>query len=359
MEPFEIDGITLDKYNADDITKDSIIKLSYNKKQIEVKAEDINWNLEPNIFFEELCSDNFTFCFRFPKLSEINYIYINKDINNNYKALFRKILKSKIMEQCMNIDSDTNNFNYPFKDDDIIQELEDHTLFVPFPAKKFYGYSDRTSFTIFLNSLINTINLKGIFIDFDNLLESEFHEVKHIYRLYIHINDPKISINTPEINRKTLKTNYLLKDNLSLIKENQDNLKKIYDQRAIPKNENDYLDYGDILEFAYNGDKQEIFFIKNSIFCLKEKSWDMEPKKFFEAYFKSCRVKKFKLNPAKEDLFIQSVMNFFEIEKNLEIVNDTYTNKRADNKSTDISLEEEIENSFVFIPKMNHYKIKK
>ena len=54
MEPFEIDGITLDKYNADDITKDSIIKLSYNKKQIEVKAEDINWNLEPNIFFEEM-----------------------------------------------------------------------------------------------------------------------------------------------------------------------------------------------------------------------------------------------------------------------------------------------------------------
>ena len=52
-------------------------------------------------------------------------------------------------------------------------------------------------------------------------------------------------------------------------------------------------------------------------------------------------------------------MNFFEIEKNLEIVNDTYTNKRADNKSTDISLEEEIENSFVFIPKMNHYRIKK
>ena len=145
------------------------------------------------------------------------------------------------MEQCMNIDSDTNNFNYPFKDDDIIQELEDHTLFVPFPAKKFYGYSDRTSFTIFLNSHINTINLKGIFIDFDNLLKSEFHEVKLIYRLYIHINDPKISINTPEINRKTLKTNYLLKDNLSLIKEKQDNLKKIYDQRAIPKNENDYL----------------------------------------------------------------------------------------------------------------------
>ena len=77
-----------------------------------------------------------------------------------------------------------------------------------------------------------------------------------IYIDYIYICDPKISKNTPEINRKTLKTNYLLKDNL----------KNIYDQREIPKNENDYLDYGDILEFAYNGDKQEIFLLKTQYF---------------------------------------------------------------------------------------------
>lgn len=356
---FKIENITLNKYYTSNLTKDSKIKLSFDKKIIEVKAEDVNWNLKHNMFFQLLKSDNFTFCFRFPKLSEINYIYINNDIRNNYKALFRKILKSKIMEQCMNIDSDTNNFNYPFNDDNIIQELEDHTLFVPFPAKKFYGYSDKKSFTIFLNSYINTSDLKSIFIDFDNLLKSEFHEIKNIYRLYMHINDSKISLRTPEIKRKTLLTNEFLKNNLPLLNENKNNLEEIYKERLISKNENDSLDYGDILEFAMNGDKQEVFFIKGSLFRLTEKNWEKEPKEFFDLYFKACKEKKFKLNPSTDDLFIKSVMKFFKLKRNVEIINDAYTEKRPDYKACDLSLEGENENSFVIIPKINHCRMKK
>ena len=355
----KIENITLNKYYTSNLTKDSKIKLSFDKKIIEVKAEDVNWNLKHNMFFQLLKSDNFTFCFRFPKLSEINYIYINNDIRNNYKALFRKILKSKIMEQCMNIDSDTNNFNYPFNDDNIIQELEDHTLFVPFPAKKFYGYSDKKSFTIFLNSYINTSDLKSIFIDFDNLLKSEFHEIKNIYRLYMHINDSKISLRTPEIKRKTLLTNEFLKNNLPLLNENKNNLEEIYKERLISKNENDSLDYGDILEFAMNGDKQEVFFIKGSLFRLTEKNWEKEPKEFFDLYFKACKEKKFKLNPSTDDLFIKSVMKFFKLKRNVEIINDAYTEKRPDYKACDLSLEGENENSYVIIPKKNHCRIKK
>ena len=356
---FKIENITLNKYYTSNLTKDSKIKLSFDKKIIEVKAEDVNWNLKHNMFFQLLKSDNFTFCFRFPKLSEINYIYINNDIRNNYKALFRKILKSKIMKQCMNIDSDTNNFNYPFNDDNIIQELEDHTLFVPFPAKKFYGYSDKKSFTIFLNSYINTSDLKSIFIDFDNLLKSEFHEIKNIYRLYMHINDSKISLRAPEIKRKTLLTNEFLKNNLPLLNENKNNLEEIYKEKLISKNENDSLDYGDILEFAMNGDKQEVFFIKGSLFRLTEKNWEKEPKEFFDLYFKACKEKKFKLNPSTDDLFIKSVMKFFKLKRNVEIINDAYTEKRPDYKACDLSLEGENENSYVIIPKKNHCRIKK
>ena len=356
---FKIENITLNKYYTSNLTKDSKIKLSFDKKIIEVKAEDVNWNLKHNMFFQLLKSDNFTFCFRFPKLSEINYIYINNDIRNNYKALFRKILKSKIMEQCMNIDSDTNNFNYPFNDDNIIQELEDHTLFVPFPAKKFYGYSDKKSFTIFLNSYINTSDLKSIFIDFDNLLKSEFHEIKNIYRLYMHINDSKISLRTPEIKRKTLLTNEFLQNNLPLLNENKNNLEEIYKEKLISKNENDSLDYGDILEFAMNGDKQEVFFIKGSLFRLTEKNWEKEPKEFFDLYFKACKEKKFKLNPSTDDLFIKSVMKLFKLKRNVEIINDAYTEKRPDYKACDLSLEGENENSYVIIPKKNHCRIKK
>ena len=356
---FKIDNIALNKYDTSNLTKNSKIKLSLGYKYIEVKAEDVNWNLNHNIFFQLLVSDNFTFCFRFPKLNEINYINLNDDIKMNYQALFRKIIKSKTMEQCMNIDSDTNNFKYPFNDDNIIQELEEHTLFVPFPAKKFYSYSDKKSFTIFLNSYINTSNLKSIFIDFDNLLKSEFHEIKNIYRLYMHINEPKISLRAPEIKRKSLLTKVFLKDYLSLLNENKNNLEEIYKERLIQKNENDSLDYGDIIDFVMNGDKQEIFFIKSSLFRLTEKNWEMEPKEFFDLYFKACKEKKFKLNPSKDDLFIESVMKFFKLKRNVEIINDAYTEKRPDYKANDLSLEGENENFFVFIPKVNHCRMKK
>ena len=107
----------------------------------------------------------------------------------------------------MNIDSDASNFNYPFNNDNIIKELEEHILFVPFPANNFYGYSDKMSFTMYLNSHIDSSKFRATFIDYDNLLKSEFHEVKHIYRLYMHIKEPKISLKTPEIKRNSLSRN--------------------------------------------------------------------------------------------------------------------------------------------------------
>ena len=101
-----------------------------------------------------------------------------------------------------------------------------------------------------------------------------------MYRLYIHINQPKIPLKTPEIKRGTFLTNELLKNNLSILEENKNNLENLYKERIIPKNNIDSLDYGDILEFAMNGDKQEVFFVQGSLFCLTEKNWEKEPKIF-------------------------------------------------------------------------------
>ena len=90
---FKIDDVIIDTYDSSKITKDSIINISNEKLNIEAKAEDINWTLTPNTFFRLINSSNFTFCFRFPKLNDINYVNLNKDIKNNYKILFKKILK--------------------------------------------------------------------------------------------------------------------------------------------------------------------------------------------------------------------------------------------------------------------------
>ena len=44
------------------------------------------------------------------------------------------------------------------------------------------------------------------------------------------------------------------------------------------------MDYGDIFEIFFVGDKSSSFFLANSFFFLKEKSWDLEPKIFMKNY---------------------------------------------------------------------------
>ena len=352
---FKIDDVIIDTYDSSKITKDSIINISNEQLNIEAKAKDINWTLTPNNFFELFDSSNFTFCFRFPKLNEINYVNINKDIKNNYKSLFKKVLQSNIMEQCMNIDSGASKFKYPFKDENIIKEIEEHCLFVPFPAKNYFGFSDLMSFTIYLNSYIDPTNFKTIFIDFDNLIKSWCHEVKNIYRLYMHINEPSISLKTPN----SLSNNELIKENTSLIQGNNKKIEKLYKERVIPKSEIKLFNFEDILEFARTWENPNVFFIKNSLFCLKEKSWEMDAKKFSETYFKFCQEKKFRLIFSKEDKFINSVIEFFKIPRGIEVINDAITSKRSTHNLGEISFEGEIENSYFLIPKMNHCKIKK
>ena len=63
------------------------------------------------------------------------------------------------------------------------------------------------------------------------------------------------------------------------------------------------------------------------MFCLKEKSWDMEPKKFSENYFKFCQEKKFRLMFSKEDKFINSDMEFFKIPRGIDVINEAITSK--------------------------------
>lgn len=356
---FEIDDIIFKKYNPLNLNKNSRIKLTNGKITIEAKAEDINWALKPNIFFQQFNYDNFTLCFRFHKFNDFNYINLDGEIKNNYQSLIRAILKSKTMEECMNIDSDARKFKYPFSEEVVIKEIEEHTLFVPFPAKNFYGYSDKTSFTIYMNSSINSSNLKTIFIDFDNLSKSKFHEIKHIYRLYMHINEPSILLRAPEIKKISISRNKLLKDNIKSFKKNEAKVTELYNKRIIPKSEINYLDYGDVLEFAINGDKQDVFFIKNSLFCLAEESWKKEPSDFFDSYFESCHVKKFTFRPSKDEIFIKSVMKFFNLPNRLEITNEANFSKRASHRPLNNSFEEEIDNFCVFIPRANHCTMKK
>ncbi len=82
---------------------------------------------------------------------------------------------------------------------------------------------------------------------------------------------------------------------------------------------------------------------------------------FYKKYFESIK-KKFTFKKSKEDLFISSIIDFFKLPANLEMINEADTSKRASNKNDETDkflIGKEMENYWVHIPKQNHCTIKK
>ena len=354
-----IENIDITEFDIENIKADS--KIQFKEKNINVFCKDINCYLTPTDFKDYLEGDKFMFCFRFPKMAEINYLYINNEIRNNYKELFKTIMKSKTMRQAMNIDKEAKLFKYPFDDDLILNEVEKECYLVPLPAKNYFGISDRAYYSIYLNSYIDTSSgFQQIFIDIDSIIKSKCHELKHIYRIYMNIYNPKIELKTPEIHYKSLKHNDLIKNIYSFFQTKEEIISKIYSSKSVPANEVDELDYGDLLEFAINGKKQNVFFISNSLFCLSEKSWKLTKGDFMVKYFKTCFEKSFQFQKVKNNNFINSIIKFFGMETGLKIANSTDINKssakKVSNDSNTIYIGGKIENTYYYRPKASHCK---
>lgn len=351
----KIDDNDINQFDIDNLKSSS--KIYFDIKEITVQVKDVNWNLDSDSIIELLKGDNFMFCFRFPKISEINYIYINEKIRINYKKLFKTIIQSEIMRSAMNIDEDAKKFKYPFTNDEILNEIEKNCYLVPFPAKNFYRISDRGSLIIYLNSFIDSSNFKTIFTDIDNITKSKCHEIKHIYRVYIHIYNPIIKMKTPEISIKGLNKNQLTKVKYELFKAKRNVMDFIYSKRCIPKSEIKNLDYGDILEYAINGNKQDVFFIKNSLFCLDESSWGLDSSKFIRKYFESCFESNFSFQKKKNCDFINSVIEYFKLGTKIDCINDANTTKRASRTNLNETLLDSICNNAFYKPREKHFTL--
>ena len=348
-----IDNVNIKKFDIDNLKSDS--KINFGIKELETKVKDVNWNLGSDKIKYLLISDSFMYCFRFPKISEINFLYINETIRNNYKKLFKKIIQSEIMEKYMNLDVDAKCFNYPFKNDEIFDEIEKKCYLVPFPAKNFYGISDRASLIIYINSFIDSSNFKTLFTDIDKIAKSKCHEIKHIFKLYMDIYKPEIELKTPII--KGLNKNNLTKDYNRLFRAKRKVINYVYTKKCISENEMKNLDYGDILEYDINRNKQEVFLIKNSFFCLSESTWDLHFNEFTRKYFETCFDMKFLFKRKKDCDFINSVIDYFKLRTNINCINDAITSKRTTKINRIETLLNEISNEGYHKPREKHFTL--
>ena len=362
----KINDLNIKDFNIDDFNEDSKITLISNEgnsnnklRKITVNANEINWYLKSDLMniYE---GDNFMLCFVYKSCLDKNYLKLNKEIDENFSALFKKMIKSEIVRQAMNNDLEAEKFDYIFNNDDIIEECEESIYYVPFPVKGFYGYTDKNSFRTYIYSNFCVNSIKNTFTEFDNLLKTKSHEYKHISRIYYHIFEPSISLSTPPTNKDHRE---LIINKIDDINNKIKSIKTAYDLRYIPfinkfDNAGD-VDYGDIFEYSLTGSKSSNFFLANSYFFLKDSSWNLNHKNFFNEYTDSIVKKNILIQKNKKNYpFVTSLLTNFKFDSNKIFVNELST-KDSSKESIDSSASDFYVNEHSYKENNSHYSFDK
>ena len=121
-----------------------------------IKNDELTfYNLDS--FFESK-KDN-PFCnrakyFNYPTLLKKNIFQTNQDIYNNFKESLKNIYKSKLLEEIFYLTPEFNEFKYPLKDEEILNEMIENTIFLPYDQEELHGYTQKQFSKIYISTNI-------------------------------------------------------------------------------------------------------------------------------------------------------------------------------------------------------------
>jgi len=177
-------------------------------------------------------------------------------------------------------DDEARKYKYLYSNKDILEEVQKNIHFVCLPFDNYFGYSDKKSFDLYIKSNFSFKEIKKAFAIFDNLIRTQYHEYKHISRIYYHMVEENIELKTPKFSlsdfkneRKYINDSY--NESLEIVKKKTSNISE--NSKCFQRTFNEY---GDLVEYAINGFKVEIQMLRSVLFCLDNDSWDMDPELF-------------------------------------------------------------------------------
>ena len=146
-------SIKNDKY-IDRFYQFALINNKNSKESIKI-GELTFYNLDS--FFENK-KDN-PFCnrakyFNYPTLLKKNIFQTNQDIYNNFKESLKNIYKSKLLEEIFYLTPEFNEFKYPLKDEEILNEMIENTIFLPYDQEELHGYTQKQFSKIYISTNI-------------------------------------------------------------------------------------------------------------------------------------------------------------------------------------------------------------
>ena len=150
----------------------------------------------------EIIKDN-PFCnrtkyYKYPKNIEKNIFKENEKL---FKNFMKEIFQSPLLEEIFYLTPEFKDFKYPLKDDEILNEMIDNTIFVPFFDKTFDGYTQKLFGKVYIsNNLFSKQYNKGdiseIIIKISLTLNTMIHELlKHYLKTLLFYNSFRFKIN--------------------------------------------------------------------------------------------------------------------------------------------------------------------
>ena len=169
------------------------IKNSINKDEL------VFANLDMDL---ETIKDN-PFCnrtkyYKYPKNIGKNIFKENEKL---FKNFMKEIFQSPLLEEIFYLTPEFNDFKYPLKDDEILNEMIDNTIFVPFFDKTLDGYTQKLFGKVYIsNNLFSKQYNKGdiseIIIKISLTLNTMIHEqLKHYLKALLFYNSFRYKIN--------------------------------------------------------------------------------------------------------------------------------------------------------------------
>ena len=147
-----------------------------------------------NPFYYNACYYNF------PTLLKKNIIQNDNVIYKKFIQYLKYIYSSKIMKDIYYLSSEFNEFAYPLEDDEIFNEMLEHTFFVPFDGRILRGYTQKEIPEVLISVYIfkeypNVMDISEIICELSQIINTCIHEqAKHYLKSLIFYNSFRLGI---------------------------------------------------------------------------------------------------------------------------------------------------------------------
>ena len=276
--------------------EDHSLKIKYKEKEVEINVKDCYFLGDKEEYLDDLINGK---AYNFEYLRKKKFpLFLDESLNNDFISYVNIFLKSDITKEYLNNLTEIESVHDQIFTDEIIQEINNNSLWVKFPIKQTHAITERDTFTIFLNNnLDNNSENKFINILSSKVITCGHEDSNHVIRLLMYINSYNVSKKTPRY-------------------------KNLYKDPSFNKYIGKYNDQGDMWEHILFGNKITNLFIMGGLFILDPNNFNSKIKDF---------KKQFKEKNQREDLREIINQNIRKIKENKNNTLSKYIREFNDN----------------------------